>query len=299
MFIKYQHVEKFGTDETESIELGKCHVFPKIDGTNESLWVADGKIQAGSRNRHLSEDADNAGFLAWVNLQDNFKEYFKEFPKSRLFGEWLVPHSLKTYRENAWRNFYVFDVCEDTGDENHPVKYINYDDYQTLLDKHDIEYIPPVRIVKNGSYETFVTLLEQNNYLIEDGKGCGEGLVIKNYYYKNKYGRTTWAKIITSSFKEKHHKEMGAPKVDGKLMVEDRIIDEYLTDELVNKTLAKIKLDGWNSKKIPQLLGRVWHDLISEEIWNIVKDMKRPTINFKILQYKVNMKIKEILPDIF
>ena len=38
MFVKYQHIERFGTQETEGIENGTCYVFPKIDGTNASLW---------------------------------------------------------------------------------------------------------------------------------------------------------------------------------------------------------------------------------------------------------------------
>ena len=39
-FLKYQHVERVGTSEVENIELGTCYVFPKIDGTNASIWIA-------------------------------------------------------------------------------------------------------------------------------------------------------------------------------------------------------------------------------------------------------------------
>ncbi len=30
-FIKYQHLERFGSTEVEQIEFGECFVFPKID----------------------------------------------------------------------------------------------------------------------------------------------------------------------------------------------------------------------------------------------------------------------------
>ena len=60
-FKKYQHVERFGAIETNGIEYGMCYVFPKIDGTNSQLWM-DGGLHAGSRNRELSLDNDNAGF---------------------------------------------------------------------------------------------------------------------------------------------------------------------------------------------------------------------------------------------
>ena len=109
-FIKYQHLERFGTTEVAQIELGECYIFPKIDGTNASVWIEDGKIKAGSRTRELSLESDNAGFYEWVLKQGNLLEYLTENPTHRIFGEWLVPHSLKTYRETAWRRFYIFDI---------------------------------------------------------------------------------------------------------------------------------------------------------------------------------------------
>ena len=131
-FIKYQHLERFGTTEVELIEIGECYVFPKIDGTNASVWIQNGEVQAGSRNRHLSLHKDNAGFLEWVLKQENIKEYLLENPKHILYGEWLVPHSLKTYRNECWRNFYVFDVCvkkeesEIKHDSDSKVNHLHY-----------------------------------------------------------------------------------------------------------------------------------------------------------------------------
>ena len=118
-FNRYQHVERFGNEEVDGIDIGTCYIFPKIDGTNVSVWVEDcedgwKKIQSGSRNRVLDEEKDNAGFCKWVNIQITFPEFFKRYPTFKLYGEWLVPHSLKTYREDAWRKFYVFDVVEKT-----------------------------------------------------------------------------------------------------------------------------------------------------------------------------------------
>ena len=78
MFKKYQHLERFGTTEVQNIELGECHIFPKIDGTNASVWLHNGEIQAGSRTRHLSLEKDNAGFLEWVLKQENLLNYLKE-----------------------------------------------------------------------------------------------------------------------------------------------------------------------------------------------------------------------------
>jgi len=296
-FKQYMHIERFGTDEVQGIELGECYVFPKLDGTNASVWLHDdNSVRAGSRKRLLSTGSDNAGFYNWILTQDNIKQFLFDYPHLRLYGEWLVPHTLKTYAENAWRRFYVFDVMDDR--EN---RYLHYNEYKPLLDQYNIEYIPPLSIIKNATYDNLLTELNQNFFLIRDGAGIGEGIVIKNYSFLNKWSRTAWAKIVTNHFKAANRIAMGAPIKNMATMVEESIINEYCTEHLVNKVYAKIvnECEGWNSKYIPRIFGEVYHDIIVEEMWDIVKKYKNPTINFKTLWSMVIMKIKQIKPELF
>ncbi len=298
-FRKYQHIERFGTDEVRDIEFGECFIFYKIDGTNGSVWCDLGDIYAGSRNRTLTLDNDNAGFYQYILQDENIKKYFEKHPTHRLFGEWLVPHSLRTYRQSAWRKFYIFDVCLDKDDES--LEYIPYNIYKEFLDEFDLEYIPPIATIKNANYDSLLRLLDKTGqFLIEDGAGLGEGLVVKNYNFYNKYGRQTWAKMVRTEFKEKLHKVMGAPNITSKTMVEEKIVFDYCTKAFIEKEFEKIKLEkGWSSKFIPILLSKVFHELIAEESWNIVKKMKMPTINYKTLNSMIIQKIKETLPEIF
>lgn len=292
-FQKYQHIERFGTDEVEGIEIGECYVFPKIDGTNASVWIENGVVKAGSRNRELTLDNDNAGFYNAIIKDEKVRNFLEKYPQVRLYGEWLVPSSLKTYRDDAWRKFYVFDVYVDD-------IATHYEVYKTDLDKFGIDYINPIRIIKNGRYEDFIKCLDENQFLIKDGQGVGEGIVIKNYEHKNKYGRTTWAKIVTSEFKEKHVKKMGAPITDTK-PVELEIVDKYLTPAFIEKEFNKIRVEqnGWTSKYTPMLLSKVYYALINEEMWHIVKDFNNPKINFNTLNKMCIQKIKTIKAEIF
>lgn len=306
MFKKYQHLERFGTSEVHNIELGECYIFPKIDGTNASVWIHNGQIQAGSRTRHLSIEKDNAGFLEWIMRQDNIIKYLNENPTHRLFGEWLVPHSLKTYREDAWRRFYVFDVTTDKSEEemehenDEKFNYLHYNEYKPLLEKFNIDYIPPISVIRNSNYEQLVNQLMKNDFLIEDGKGYGEGIVLKNYDFKNKYGRKTWAKIVTSEFKEKHAKVMGRNPIEGKKMIEEEIADKYVTTAFCEKEYSKIDNEsGWTSKMIPRLLNTIYYEVIKEESWNFVKENRNPIINFKTLQHFVFAKVRERLHQLF
>lgn len=290
-FRKYQHLERFGTREVEGIEHGKCYVFPKIDGTNASVWFTD-KIIAGSRTRELSATQDNAGFYNAIHKDENILRYLTKYPHHILYGEWLVPHSLKTYRETAWRKFYVFDVWDGE-------KFLDYDDYSSELSYYGIEYITPICIIENGTYEKFVAQLPKNTYLIEDGKGEGEGIVIKRYDFRNHQNKQVWAKIVSTEFKEANSKAFGPSVIKTERQVEDNIVQNYVTSTLIEKEYSKLAIDGWESKKIPALLNIVYYSLIKEESWSFIKENKNPTINFKTLQAKTFQKVRETKPELF
>lgn len=146
-FEKYQHVERFGTGEVDGINIGKCYIFPKIDGANASVWMHDdGRIGAGSRNNEITGTDCIKGFTGYVDAHQGIKDFFNACPELRLFGEWLIPHTLKTYRDDAWKKFYVFDVVGPWG-------YLTYEGYKTLLDTFHIDYVPALAIINNPSVD--------------------------------------------------------------------------------------------------------------------------------------------------
>ena len=303
-FKSYQKIQKFNYNDVVDIEFGTCFVFPKIDGTNASVWLDNnGNLSAGSRNRTLSLDNDNGGFLKFVLENKNIKKYLEKNPTHRLYGEWLIPHSLKTYREDAWRHFYIFDVAIDKPEseikhETHDkVIYLPYDTYKPLLEEFNLDYIPPVAQITNGTLEAFIKQLQNTIYLIEDGKGAGEGIVIKNYDFYNTKGNQCWAKIVTSNFKERHHKEMGAPEISGPTTIEYQIVKKFVTEEFCEKEFEKIKLEhgGFENRLIPKLLNIAFNTFIEEEILEILKVFKCPNINFSVLKKFLFIEVKRNL----
>ena len=296
MFVKYMHLERYGNDEVDGIEQGTTYVFPKLDGTNAQVWLnEDGTIGAGSRNRTLDIHNDNAGFMNYIVTDKRIKDLFDIYPELTLYGEWLVPHSLKTYRDDAWRKFYIFDIFDR--DRQY---FYNYEMIKLVLDQFGLDYLAPITIVKNGTREHYEKCLDKNVFLIKDGMGVGEGIVIKNYEWQNKFGNTVWAKMITNNFKELNHKEMGAPVIGGETL-EEKIVNDYVDAHLIDKVVAKIENDegGWSSKHIPRLLQTVFYDLVNEELWNIIKKHKNPKIDFAYLQRLTITKVKELRKDIF
>lgn len=295
------HVSRFGNDEVESIELGEVYVFPKLDGTNASIWY-DERIRCGSRTRELDTvnfEQDNFNFAKSTLLSKEtptWLGFFKTYPSLRLYGEWLVPHTFKGYRPEAWRKLYVFDVYNDETQQ-----YLPYSVYSPLLEEFGITYIPPLAQIRNGSYEHFLKFVNENKYLCPDDGSPGEGIVIKNYDYYNKFGNQVWAKLIRQEFKDEHNRVMGAPILNTGLMNEERILQRIDLGHLIDKTQAKIRTEklGWSSKYIPELFGRVFHDIVTEELWSGLKDINHGTINFKTLKALTINNVKKIRPELF
>ena len=82
-------------------------------------------------------------------------EFLADHPYLRLYGEWLVPHTLKTYQSDAWKKFYIFDVYYDS---EH--RFMGYEDYRELLEEYDLEYIPCIS--PQVSFQTFVMVRRQH-----------------------------------------------------------------------------------------------------------------------------------------
>ena len=295
MFQKYLHLERFGTDPVDGITVGLCHIFPKLDGTNASFWVDDaGVFHCGSRNRELDINSDNAGFMNWALQQEAILNMARAFPNYRFYGEWLVPHSLKTYRGDAWEKFYLFDVMSPTNE------LLPYDVYKLICDKFKVEYIPCTLKVMNPTYEILHNHAIKNTFLLQEGHGYGEGIVIKQYGWKNRYGNLTYAKLVTQAFKEAHVKTMGCSTFENR-PIEEKIAQEFVTVHLVEKVIAKIRSNEgtFTAKHIPRLLHTVFHDVITEELWEAIKRHKNPKIDFKLLNQFITKQTKEITPNIF
>ena len=324
-FRRYDHLERLGHRDVEGILHGTVHVFPKIDGTNGSVWFNEDKreILCASRNRVLATGDDNQGFSAWFYDDDqiNVRDLCYHNPAWIFYGEWLVKHTIGDYREDAWRRFYIFDVYDrETG------RYLSYDEYALVLSQAGVDYIPPACTVADPSEDQLIDMLEHNFYLMQDGKGAGEGIVIKNYAWSNLYNRQPWAKIVRTMFKDRMMKEQDVGARKGRLQTEIAIADEVVTEHLVRKELAKVVyaignenfvdvtknrieatddatksyiLQTYRKRVIPWILQQVYYCVIDEELWTQLKKYRNPTIDFKALQGRVTYNTKKHLPELF
>ena len=295
-FKKYQHIEKLGSSETNGILKGTVHLSFKIDGTNGCIYLRDGELKFGSRNRELSLDFDNCNFMNETIRNEEYcnalKHYLIKHPEHIIYGEWLVPVNIKRYKKDAWKKFYIFDIYDsDTS------SYIDIELYKDELVELGLSYVPDIAVLENPTEEQIAEYLPKTgDYLLDNGQG--EGIVIKNYKYRNIYGRQTWAKILSEDFVEKKIKIRSYnAQVKKENLIEYHIISKYLTPEHIQKEKSKLieNKGDWKDSYLFELLNRCFLEFFKDN-WEIIfKKFHLPTINFNILKKLSDQKIKETL----
>lgn len=288
-FKPYPKIHRLGKDETEGILDLPVTVQEKVDGANISVWLEDGVLKCGSRTRKLPDDESFNGFTQYVKENKSIEKWLKDHPTKRLYGEWLVKHTI-TYPDSAYKKIYLFDVFdEQTG------RYESQLTVEAVANRIGVEY-PKIfvedAIITEDQIKEFV-----GKTLIPEAAN-GEGVVIKRNF-KNKFGDHSYAKIVHESFKEANAIVFGGNNKHSESYWEMYVVNKYCTLGRVQKIMNKMqpeidhKLD---MKETPQVAGRCVHDMITEEAWEIFN--KIPSINNKKLKGFATRKFIQIYHDI-
>jgi hypothetical protein len=272
--IKYNKVYHIDKEEVEGILSGPVTVQEKIDGANASIWLEDDEFRLGTRN---NEVPNFRGLWEYVDKHEGIKKLLLDHPHCRLFGEWLVKHTLE-YNPEAFGHFYLFDILDESAGEWMPPNIV-----KNIADIHGIQR-PHVFIqgAKNLTKERIEQFLGQSR-LGEKG----EGVVIKrDDGFTNKFGvYPRHAKMITSDFAEENHATFGGNNKASPHYHEQYVVNTWLTWERVEKVVHKLEhtLDRQLDKSdTPRVAETVYHDMLTEEIWDIQKRVQG--VKFKKLR---------------
>ena len=257
---RYQHiVNRFDSEDCDGLLNGFIYIQSKLDGNNCQMYLDNNEIVITSRNNILSEINDKQNCYKILIKDDKYRKFFKRYPNIKLCGEWLVQHSVH-YIEDSYNKFYVFDgIVLDTENDLGQCDYVNYDQLASVLRTYKILTVP--YIVEYGEHFKNKMLQQNFNEIYETSgipysKVCNfllpgddneltkcEGIVIKNYGYKNPFGRSVWCKLINHEwFKNKGQKVKKIIKYDNS--AEQNFVDEKLDDHLLAKCYFKLIMDG-------------------------------------------------------
>lgn len=296
--IKYNKVYALHKEEVGGIlDTGRIVVQEKIDGANTSIWLDYSEdesitffeaLRFGSRNHEVPEFN---GIREYTEKHNGIINLLSRYPHYRLFGEWLIKHTI-TYNETAYRNFYLFDILdESTGEFLHP-----HDVYHIA---EEYQICSPV-ILYDGNAED-ITLETIQEYVGKSELGDrGEGVVIKNVDYTSKFGvKPQYAKIVTESFKEDNAVTFGGNNKHSEHYYEIYFTNKYMTLPRVRKVIQK--LESMEDRKMQiedcrRIAGIAVHDMMQEEITEMMKK-KGATINLGQLNRISTKKAIQIFKD--
>lgn len=283
----YPKIHRLGKEETDGILDFAVTVQEKIDGANISIFQLDGKLRCGSRSRMLPEDESFNGFQETV--QSNFKlaMYFSREPDHILYGEWLVKHTI-TYPDEAYRKIYLFDIYNI---RTHT--FLPQSEVKDLAEFLELEY-PHVFAEGKLTYEQIIEFVGKSTIA-----PAGEGVVIKNPEFRNSFADHCYAKVVTEKFKEANAITFGGNNKYSDTYWEMYVVNKYCTTGRVQKIMQKLQSEQeqrLHYESIPRIAQTCYHDMITEEIWEIVK--KVPALDFKALQRCAFSKYIQIYKDI-
>lgn len=261
-FIDIKHAILEPTELLKDNTLGfrqgdKIVIQEKIDGANACVRYDEenGRLACFSRNRELSADNTLRGF--WNIVQKLDVKPFKEHPSWYVFGEMLVPHTIKYFHEryNKWYVYDIYDIEKE--------KWLPQEIVADFCKRAGLEYVHTYYEGEFISWEHIKSFLHNPLYGNEQ-----EGVAIKNQTTMNnprgKY--PAYLKLVNARFREiqksNHVQKIKDPqKLEEKERAQN-IADMIVTKPRVEKMLHKlVDEDVLPSTITPKDMGLIAREL--------------------------------------
>ncbi len=215
---KYMDVVRLGHKSTIGVlnKGDQIIIQEKIDGANASFRYDEetDTVRAFSRNTELNEENTLGGFYQWT----------QQLPKDELmigaiyFGERLNPHKVK-YPEYE-KQFFLFDIYNTYTGE-----YVDFSMVEDEAKRLGLNLVP---VFYNGEYKGYEHLESFVGKTMLGGKlgdvETGEGIVVKNIKYKDRFGHQLFVKLVTDAFREVQKQK--APKDPNQLKSQEMLFVE-------------------------------------------------------------------------
>lgn len=316
-FRKYSHVRRFGTDGTEGYLNGHVIVTPKVDGANCVIFFDTEKnspVIAG-RNTVCSSPDDNSWLGAWFDdcSVDNkneaywLRKFVTDHPNIIIYGEWMggwkkdkFQGAIKDYNKEALRSVRIFDMFNTNLDiyvADHAWRLVLETEYPALL-----PYIVPILAeFDNPTEDQLWEVAKNNNYLLEETGHPGEGIVLRNPDFKDELGNYHIVKMVLSDWRKNANKQQRDKIAED---IHAAIIEEYMSDAEMSKTIQKTcakfdddEFDATSPKHMGFFTSVIFKDLVEENIMDMMKRFKKPTIDFDKLSDLATARGKQYLRD--
>ena len=257
--------------EMEAYQIAYLHVgdiisiTEKIDGANSSFCVDDNELGISCYSRRQKLDPSNRlrGFYDFI-LDVIVPMKDKLNPNYRYYGEWCCSHTVQ-YKPEAYKKFYLFSIWDEEAD-----RYLSDEIVKSEADRLGLTLIPYLYQGEYISYEHLMSFVGKSDLTLEPN--TGEGVVVKNVSYLDRFNRQIFVKLVSEKFSEVVKQK---PPKDPTVNNEFRdLIRSVLTEARVEKLINKLVDEGVLKEDyaiedmgiiLKNLGNRVFEDIMKEE----------------------------------
>ena len=293
---KFTKVQRYGKSDTlDVLKQGDIiSITEKIDGANASFRIDntnDLGVSCYSRNNPLNEHDTLNGFYNWV--VDNILPIKEQLnPNYIYFGEWLVKHKV-VYKEEYYKNFYLFSIYDIDKEEYIDELLMRKEANRLRLKTVECFYYGEFR-----DYEHLKTFIGKSN--MTEIANTGEGIVVKNVSYRDRFGKQMFVKLVTDKFAEVQKQKKPKNPCDEVVILTKQVVTKPRIEKILFKLIdeSKIKQDYTieDMGAILKLLTPiVYEDVMEEEsemFINYEKEKVKRTIG-KVVPAIVKEVLKE------
>jgi hypothetical protein len=253
----YPSVYQVGHAAIADIFKGEVQVEEKVDGSQFSFGVIDGKLMCKSKNVRFEPEQAEKMFLKAVETAQELEPILH--PDWTYRCEYLQQpkHNTLAYERIPNKHLILFDV--NTGLE----EYMSYEEKQKEAQRIGLEIVPLLYRGTINTYDQFKQFLNLTSIL----GGCTvEGVVIKNYNQFTKSKKVMMGKYVNEAFVEINKGDWRKRNPSGKDLT-GQLILKYRTEARWNKAIQHIKENGdyeGSPRDIPKLLKEVNQDILKE-----------------------------------
>lgn len=231
---KYTDIIRYGKTQTNGVltEGDIISITEKLDGANASFRFDEENVlgvTCYSRNQALSEDNRLRGFYNYIvesivpiknKLKTNYIYY----------GEWLVSHKA-VYKPEAYGKFYLFSIWDSEEEQ-----YVSDSIVQSEAERLGLILVPYIYLGEYISYEHLMSFVGKSELTLEPN--TGEGIVVKNVSYFDKFNKQVFVKLVSEKFAEVVKQRLPKdPTVNNEFV---SIIKSVLTEARVEKLIHKL-----------------------------------------------------------
>lgn len=312
-YTKYTHVRRYGTEGTEGYLNGHIIVTPKVDGANCTVFFDDETKTAriGGRNAVCVDRKDSSWLCEWFDKDEHeaplLRKFVEDNPHLVIYGEWMggwvkdkFQGAIKDYDKEHLRTVRIFDVFDTAADA-----YMEDHEWREMIDTSYPElskyYVPILTEFDDPSEEQLWEVAENNMYMLGEANHAGEGIVLRNSAFRDKYGNYHIVKMVLSDWRQRANKQQRDKIAED---IEAAIVHEYMTDAEMGKTVQKAcakfgddDFDAASPKHMGFFTSVIFKDLLEENIMDMMKRFKKPTIDFGRLSGLATARGKEYLRE--